>query len=131
MIEICLKYDNMHVFGIINAFNCINNHVINVKITCYESPPVGLVQSAWSWATGCAVGPSMARGKGCKWLDPGAAEATLLNCRRLSSSLSFPFLIIFFFFFDSSAAVDEGRWRTWADFGRSCGQWSEGDRLPR
>ena len=29
MIEIYLKYDNMHVFGIINAFNCINNHVIS------------------------------------------------------------------------------------------------------
>ena len=28
MIEIYLKYDNMHVFGIINAFYCINNHVI-------------------------------------------------------------------------------------------------------
>ena len=27
MIEICLKYDNMHTFGIINAFICINNHV--------------------------------------------------------------------------------------------------------
>ena len=27
MIEIYLKYDNMHTFGIINAFNCINNHV--------------------------------------------------------------------------------------------------------
>ena len=29
MIEICLKYDNMHIFGIIDAFNCINNHVIS------------------------------------------------------------------------------------------------------
>ena len=27
MIEIYLKYDNMHTFGIINAFICINNHV--------------------------------------------------------------------------------------------------------
>ena len=36
MIEICLKYDNMHIFGIINAFNCINNHIINVKIACYH-----------------------------------------------------------------------------------------------
>ena len=36
MIEICLKYDNMHIFGIINAFNCINNHVVNVKIACYQ-----------------------------------------------------------------------------------------------
>ena len=27
MIEICLKYDNMHTFGIINALICINNHV--------------------------------------------------------------------------------------------------------
>ena len=36
MIEICLKYDNMHIFGIINAFNGINNHVIDVKIACYH-----------------------------------------------------------------------------------------------
>ena len=27
MIEIYLKYDNMHIFGVINAFICINNHV--------------------------------------------------------------------------------------------------------
>ena len=27
LIEIYLKYDNMHTFGIINAFICINNHV--------------------------------------------------------------------------------------------------------
>ena len=29
MIEIYLKYDNMHIFGMIIAFNCINNHVIS------------------------------------------------------------------------------------------------------
>ena len=29
MIDIYLKYDNMHIFGKINAFNCINNHVIS------------------------------------------------------------------------------------------------------
>ena len=29
MIEICLQYDNMHIFGMINAFNYINNHVIS------------------------------------------------------------------------------------------------------
>ena len=29
MIEIYLKYDNMHIFGIINAFICMNNHVIS------------------------------------------------------------------------------------------------------
>ena len=27
MIEIYFKYDNMHIFGMINAFNWINNHV--------------------------------------------------------------------------------------------------------
>ena len=27
MIEISLKYDNMHTFGVINAFIYINNHV--------------------------------------------------------------------------------------------------------
>ena len=27
MIEIYLKYDNMHIFRIINTLNCINNHV--------------------------------------------------------------------------------------------------------
>ena len=37
MIEIFLKYDNMHKFGIINAFICINNHVIsciNSMLSC-------------------------------------------------------------------------------------------------
>ena len=33
MIEILLKYDNMHIIGIINALNCINNHII----TCINS----------------------------------------------------------------------------------------------
>ena len=28
MIEIYLKYDYIHIFEMINAFNCINNHVI-------------------------------------------------------------------------------------------------------
>ena len=27
MIEIYLKYDNMHTIGVIHAFICINNHV--------------------------------------------------------------------------------------------------------
>ena len=27
MIEIYLKYDNMHTIGVINVFICINNHV--------------------------------------------------------------------------------------------------------
>ena len=43
MIEICLKYDNMHIFGIINAFNCINNYVINVKIACYQFTQAPLI----------------------------------------------------------------------------------------
>ena len=29
MIEICLKYDNMHIVGMINAFNCIHNKRIS------------------------------------------------------------------------------------------------------
>ena len=33
MIEIYLKYDNMHIFVVINALICINNHVI----TCINS----------------------------------------------------------------------------------------------
>ena len=33
MIEILLKYDNMHIIGVINALNCINNHII----TCINS----------------------------------------------------------------------------------------------
>ena len=28
MIEILLKYDNMHIIRVINALNCINNHII-------------------------------------------------------------------------------------------------------
>ena len=26
----------MHIFRIVNAFNCINNHIINLKIACYH-----------------------------------------------------------------------------------------------
>ena len=36
MIEIYLKYDNMHTIGLINAFICINNHVnscINIMLS--------------------------------------------------------------------------------------------------
>ena len=33
MIEIYLKYDNMHIFAVINALICINKHVI----TCINS----------------------------------------------------------------------------------------------
>ena len=33
MIEILLKYDNMQIIGVINALNCINNHII----TCINS----------------------------------------------------------------------------------------------
>ena len=36
MIEIYLKYDNMHTIGIINAIICINNHV-NSCIKCMLS----------------------------------------------------------------------------------------------
>ena len=31
MRELCIKYDDMLIFGIINAFKCIDNHVIDVK----------------------------------------------------------------------------------------------------
>ena len=41
MIEICIKYDNMLIFGIINAFKCINNHVIDVKNSMLSASPVG------------------------------------------------------------------------------------------
>ena len=46
MIEIYLKYDNMHTFGIINAFICINNHVnscINSMLSIGSSVLGGLV----------------------------------------------------------------------------------------
>ena len=33
MIEICLKYDNMHIFVMINALICINNYVITCIIS--------------------------------------------------------------------------------------------------
>ena len=44
MIEIYLKYDNMHTFRIINAFICINNHVnscINGMVSVFISIIVG------------------------------------------------------------------------------------------
>ena len=36
MIEMYLKYDNMHTNGIINAFICINNHVNSCISACYH-----------------------------------------------------------------------------------------------
>ena len=38
MIEIYLKYDNMHIFGMINALNCINNN----EILCINSMLSGI-----------------------------------------------------------------------------------------
>ena len=49
MIEIYLKYDNMHIFGIINALNCINNHVIScVNSMLSEDGKCGLA-AEWFW----------------------------------------------------------------------------------
>ena len=39
MIEIYLKYDNMHIFGMINAFNCINKHVNSCINNMLSAPP--------------------------------------------------------------------------------------------
>ena len=36
MIEIYLKYDNMHTMGVINVFICINNHVNSCINACYH-----------------------------------------------------------------------------------------------
>ena len=44
MIDMYLKYDNMHTNGIFNALNCINNHV-NLCINCMLS--VTYVQATW------------------------------------------------------------------------------------
>ena len=38
MIEIYLKYDNMHTFGVINAFICINKHVNSCIISMLSIP---------------------------------------------------------------------------------------------
>ena len=43
MIEIYLKYDNMHTIGVINAFICIDNHVnacyhIDIVFLCLFLP---------------------------------------------------------------------------------------------
>ena len=48
MIEIYLKYDNMHIFGKINAFICINNHVnscINSMLSMRPLPRAHLIYS--------------------------------------------------------------------------------------
>ena len=53
MIEIYLKYDNMHIFVMINALICINNHVI----TCINSMLSGSTRTpAWgaTWQVGLA-----------------------------------------------------------------------------
>ena len=41
----------MHIFGIINAFNCINNHVINVKIACYHYASKTLTDAQLNYTT--------------------------------------------------------------------------------
>ena len=65
MIEICLKYDNMHIFIVINSFNCINNHVINVIIACY--PALGKLKKKEddsSHGRGRGRGRNRGRGRG-------------------------------------------------------------------
>ena len=39
MIEIYLKYDNMHTIRTINAFICINNHVNSCINSMLSTPP--------------------------------------------------------------------------------------------
>ena len=48
MIEIYLKYDNMHTFGMINALNCINNHVNSSINSMLSLTPK--VNSPFYWA---------------------------------------------------------------------------------
>ena len=45
MIEIYIKYDNMHTFGIINAFICINNHVNSCINSMLSHPPTWIIAS--------------------------------------------------------------------------------------
>ena len=45
MIEIYLKYGNMHTFGVINAFICINNHVISFISSMLSQRPTGIISS--------------------------------------------------------------------------------------
>ena len=47
MIEIYLKYDNMHIIGTISAFICINNH-INSCIKCMLSIILSPLSSLFS-----------------------------------------------------------------------------------
>ena len=50
MIEIYLKYDNMHIIGVINDFICINNHVnscINSMLSV--NPFEGIEPIACKW----------------------------------------------------------------------------------
>ena len=48
MIELYLKYDSMHTIVIINAFICINNHVIQVENLCYHYALDKMVHT-WFW----------------------------------------------------------------------------------
>ena len=45
MIEIYLKYDNIHIFGIINAFICINNHVNSCINSMLSLATITIVES--------------------------------------------------------------------------------------
>ena len=43
MIEMHLKYDNMHRNGMFYALFCINNHFDHVKIACYQHSSCGIL----------------------------------------------------------------------------------------
>ena len=45
MIEIYLKYDNMDIFGMINALNSINNPVISCINNMLSHPPTWIIAS--------------------------------------------------------------------------------------
>ena len=53
MIEIYLKYDNMHIFVVINALICINNYVI----TCINSMLSRATRGSATWPQ-CRVTPT-------------------------------------------------------------------------
>ena len=52
MIEIYLKYDNMHTNGIINVFICVNNHV-NLCIKYMLSITAEIKSNRWTLVDTC------------------------------------------------------------------------------
>ena len=86
MIEMYLKYDNMHTNRKINAFICINNH-INSCINCMLL--VTPFASIWDLAKGQSKGGSDSKGGQCPLLSAQIPNTLSFKNQNLPSNITF------------------------------------------